>query len=64
MMKYGVMHQNKAISEQSSDFFCTTDELWNLHQNTALSEQSSELLCNTEELWSYASDQSSFKWSS
>ena len=60
-MFFGIMHQIKAISEQSSKFLCNTDDYGNMHQNKAISEQSSRFLCNTDELWSYASKQSNFR---
>ena len=28
LINYGLIHQNKAISEQSSKFLCNTVELW------------------------------------
>ena len=66
-MIYGVKHQSraiseqKAISEQSSKFLCTTDGLWSYASKQTNSEWSSKFLCNTDDLWDYASNQNNFK---
>ena len=61
------MHQNTAISEQSSEVLGNTVEfviLMNydvVHQYKVISEQSSKFLCKTDKLWPYASKQSYFR---
>ena len=50
LMNYEVVHQNKAISEQSSKFLCNTDDYGIMHHNKAISEKSSKFLCNTDDL--------------
>ena len=44
------MHQNTAISEQSSRILVILADYEVMHQNEAISEQSSKFLCNTDEL--------------
>ena len=50
-MNYEVVHQNKAISEQSSKFLCNTDDYGIMHHNKTISKWSSEFLCVTDKLW-------------
>ena len=45
---YGVMHQSKTISEQSSEFLCNTDDYGVMYKSKAILEQSSKFLCITD----------------